>query len=58
MTKPKLKIVETKTHRPVAVDIYENWKADIAKRDWDAVMKAGDRREPVDLPETRKGWRR
>lgn len=52
----KLTVV-TKTHRPV--DITALLRADIAKRDWDAVMKAGDRREPVDLPETRlrRLWR-
>lgn len=58
MTKPKLKIVR-ETHRPVAIYINALIRADIAKINWDAVQVAGDRRGPVDLPETRlrRTWR-
>lgn len=52
----KLKIV-TNTHRPV--DITALIRADIAKRDWDAVQVAADRREPVEIGESRlrRTWR-
>jgi hypothetical protein len=54
--KPALHII-TSTHRPV-VDIYANWRAEIAKRDWGALHANADKREPVDIPETRKRvWR-
>jgi hypothetical protein len=51
----KLKIV-TKTHRPI-VDIYESWRAEVASRNWSAVHVQGDRSEPVELPQPRKGRR-
>lgn len=53
----KLKIV-TQTHRPV-VDIYAGWRAEIAARDWGLVHVAADKREPVDIAETRlrRAWR-
>jgi hypothetical protein len=53
--KPKLAIIKN-THRPV-VDIYASWRAEIADRDWRSVHETGDRRAPIDLPDTRKrGW--
>lgn len=56
MAKFKPRIVAS-THRPV--DITALIRADIDKRDWDAVQIAGDKRQPVDLGETRKGgWLR
>lgn len=57
-SKAPLRIVR-ETHRPVVMDITALLRADIAKKDWDAVQVAGDRREPVDLPETRlrRLWR-
>lgn len=54
--KPNLKIIKT-THRPV--DITALLHADIAKRDWASVHVAADKREPVDILETRlrRTWR-
>jgi hypothetical protein len=46
-----LKLVPAETK---VVDIYAAWKAEIASRDWRAVHVRGDRREAVELPETRK----
>ena len=54
MAKPDLKIIKA-THR--VVDITALLRADIAKIDWDAVHIRAGRRDPVDIPETRKGWR-
>lgn len=53
----RLKSVEV-SEQP-AIDVTALLRADIAKHDWDAVQIAGDKRAPVDLPETRKGgwWR-
>lgn len=53
----KLTIIR-ETHRPVVIDLYGPWREEIAARDWDAVQVAADKRAPVDLPETRRGWRR
>lgn len=62
--KPNLKIIKT-THRPAVVeegppaDITALLHADIAKRDWPSVHVAADKREPVDIAETRlrRTWR-
>jgi len=51
----KLRIVKDV---PEVVDIYAAWKAEIASRDWRGVHVRGDRREAVELPDVRKGWRR
>lgn len=51
----KLKVV-TATHRPV-VDIYAAWRAEIAARDWDTLHTRADKREAVEIQETRRrGW--
>ena len=54
--KPNLKLIKT-THRPV-VDIYEKWRADIEAIDWEKTHTDGDKRKPVDLPDSRRGWSR
>jgi hypothetical protein len=46
---PKLRAVDS-------ADIYASWRADIAKRDWNAVHIAADRRGFFTMPEHRK-WR-
>ena len=53
-----LKIVKT-THRPVIVDIYADWRAEIAARDWKACHTEGDRNPPLELSARPKwkGWR-
>ena len=54
--KPKLAIV-TDEPQP-RIDIYANWRAEIRTRDWAAMHIRADRREPVALGDTRKGWAR
>lgn len=40
------------------LDITLAIRADIAARDWDSVMVAGDRARPLDLPErVKRTWR-
>jgi hypothetical protein len=47
----KLKLVPAKSE---VIDIYAADKARIASIDWSRVHIAGDRRQPIDLPDTRK----
>lgn len=45
--------------KPVEIDIYAKWRAEIAARDWGAVHVAGGRNEPLDIPDRRKwSWRK
>jgi hypothetical protein len=50
----KLKLVPAKSE---VIDIYASWRAEIADRDWRSVHEIGDRRAPIDLPDTRKRGR-
>lgn len=54
--KPKLSIIR-ETHRPV-VDIYADWRAEIAAIDWSETHIRGDKRQPIELGDSRKGWAR
>jgi hypothetical protein len=54
MTARNLKLVEPAQES--RADIYAAWRADIAKRDWNAVHIAADRRGFFAMPEHRK-WR-
>lgn len=56
VTAPNLRVV---ADPPEAVDLYANWKADIAARDWSAMHVAADKRRPIDLPDApKRAWRR
>lgn len=48
---PKLKLVPAEQD---LVDIYGKWRAEIEARDWRTVHERGDKRLPVELPDTRK----
>lgn len=58
MNRPPLKLIAPSPEQPArqTVDIYAGWKAEIAAIDWAATHIAGDRRLPVDVADTRKGW--
>jgi hypothetical protein len=47
--------IQAKTHR-VVVDIYADWRDEVAARDWEAVHVRGDRRQPVDIADKPKWW--
>lgn len=52
-----LKVVKS-THRPVVVDLYGPWRAEIEERDWERIHCVGDRREPLELDDRpRRIWR-
>ncbi len=53
----RLKLIDQGATKPPR-DIYAAWKADIAAVNWSATHIAGDRRAPVELADTRKGWSR
>lgn len=56
MTARRLKLVEKPSGE--VVDIYDKWKADIARIDWSATHITGDRSSPIhiDSPRHRRGW--
>lgn len=56
MTRAHLAIVP---EQPERVDIYANWRAEIRRRDWSAVMVRGDRAPPLFMADAPKRiWRR
>jgi hypothetical protein len=55
--KPARKLHVVRDDEPSA-DIYARWKADIAAIDWSASHIRGDRAQPIELPDSRRGWYR